>query len=391
MSGSFDYELEKSTSDESRRTPRYDVLVVGGGPAGAATAITLRQLGHSVILVERSRYDMICTGEVFPPESRVLLTQLGVLPLLTEQIAIPGPGICASWGEAAPRDTDHITSAFGLGWHVDRRRFDQLLAEVARRAGAIVMSSTQLVEFGYTPRDSWNVRMIRDGRPLECKADFLVDASGRKGSPIRRLGGGRLLCDRMVGVMAVIEGAAVRDNRMFVEATENGWWYSAHLPNNRLVVAYLSDADLLPRPRSTLAPFLMDQLAKAPLTQSRFDGQLDASSYHLVPANTSRMRCIAGAKRIAVGDAATALDPLSGQGVYRALVSGIAGAGAIHRFLDGDHRAIEAFAAEMCDDFDADLGARADFYGQERRWPNSVFWQRRQLKNGAGARGIISR
>jgi flavin-dependent dehydrogenase len=391
MSGSFDYKLAKSTSDESRRTPRYDVLVVGGGPAGAATAITLRQLGHSVILVERSSYDAIRTGEVFPPETQVPLTQLGVLPLLTEQIATPSPGTCACWDDSVPREIDHIRSPFGLGWHVDRRRFDQLLAEVARRAGAIVMSSTQLVEFGYTPRDAWNVRMIRDGCPLECNADFLVDASGRKGSPIRRLGGGRLLLDRLVGVVAVVEHAKVRDARMFVEATENGWWYSAQLPNNRLVVAYLSDADLLPRPRSTLAAFLTDQLAKAPLTQSRFGGQLDASSYHLVPANTSRMRRIAGANRIAVGDAATALDPLSGQGVYRALVSGIAGAEAIHRFLDGDHRSIEDFAAEMCDDFDADLGARAAFYREDRRWPNSVFWQRRWLKNGAGARGIISR
>jgi flavin-dependent dehydrogenase len=391
MSGSFDYELGKSTSDESRRTPRYDVLVVGGGPAGAATAITLRQLGDSVILVERSSYDAIRTGEVFPPETRVLLTQLGVLPLLKEQIATPGAGICACWDDCVPRGIDHIRSPFGLGLHVDRRRFDQLLAEVARRAGAIVMPSTQLVALGYTRRDSWNVRMIRDGCPLECNADFLVDASGRKGSPIRRLGGGRLLLDRLVGVVAVVEHATVQDARMFVEATENGWWYSAHLPNNRVAVAYFSDADLLPRPRSTLAAFLMDQLVMAPLTQSRFDGRFGASGYHLVPANTSRMRRIAGTNRIAVGDAAIALDPLSGQGVYRALLSGIAGAEAIHRFLDGDHRAIEDFAAQMCDDFDADLRARADFYGEERRWPNSVFWQRRLLKSATGARRIVRR
>jgi hypothetical protein len=60
----------------------------------------------------------------------------------------------------------------------------------------------------------------------------------------------RLVCDQLVGIVGFFEsrgGDAHYDRRTLVEASENGWWYSALLPANKLIIAYMTDADQIPR------------------------------------------------------------------------------------------------------------------------------------------------
>src|SRR4030095_4187306 len=158
------------------------------------------------------------------------------------------------------------------------------------------------------------------GRDVRFQADFLVEAVGRSSSLAGRGRMRRLVCDQLVGIVGFFEsrgGDAHCDRRTLVEASENGWWYSALLPANKLIIAYMTDADQIPRHSALLAAAWHENLARAPHTRMRESSGVPSSRLRIISANSYRRMNIAGAKCLAVGDAATAFDPLSSHGIYR--------------------------------------------------------------------------
>ena len=98
--------------------------------------------------------------------------------------------------------------------------------------------------------DRWRVRI---GDPRDStEARFLLDATGRSAWLGRRCGALRIARDSQVASVAFLEarGRPIEDTTTLVEAVERGWWYSAALPDGRLVAAFMTDHDLLP-PGST--------------------------------------------------------------------------------------------------------------------------------------------
>jgi hypothetical protein len=91
-------------------------------------------------------------------------------------------------------------------------------------------------------------------------------------------------------------------------------------------------------------------------------------------------RC-AGEGWLAVGDAATAFDPIASQGLPNALASGNAAAHAAHRWLGGEQGALERYAAEMSAAYDFYLAGLRRHYQLERRWPDCTFWKARHAGN----------
>jgi 2-polyprenyl-6-methoxyphenol hydroxylase-like FAD-dependent oxidoreductase len=119
--------------------------VVGGGPAGAASALALRSRGFSVVVLERSDYRDVRIGETLPPSIRKLLVSLGVWDQFLAEKHSPSYGIRSAWGQDYLYDNDFIFNPYGMGWHVDRARFDAMLARNAERAGAKLYRRAQLM------------------------------------------------------------------------------------------------------------------------------------------------------------------------------------------------------------------------------------------------------
>src|SRR5436305_1597309 len=111
-----------------REVECVDVVVVGGGPAGATTALASARAGHRVALIERSRYDGVRVGETLPPATCLPLRRVGVWERFQADGHTSSPGILSVWGSDLPLDNDFLFNPYGHGWHVDRRRFDALLA-----------------------------------------------------------------------------------------------------------------------------------------------------------------------------------------------------------------------------------------------------------------------
>src|SRR5262245_6518275 len=121
-----------------------DVAIVGGGPAGSTAAMSLARFGLSVTVIERSAYDALRIGETLPPSIRDTLARARLWRRFTEDGHTPSYGTCAAWGTSDLHANDFIFHPHGHGWHVDRARFDRMLAAAAREAGAGVRESTRL-------------------------------------------------------------------------------------------------------------------------------------------------------------------------------------------------------------------------------------------------------
>jgi flavin-dependent dehydrogenase len=377
-----------------RSESEFDVVVLGGGPAGAAAAITLMRAGHSVAVLERSHYDSARIGETLPPVARLTLARLAVWDRFVAAAHAASPGIVSIWGDDTPFESAFILSPYGNGWHLDRQRFDAMLGHAAGEAGAQVWCGahmTSCVAQRRTGRSSgWQIEFSRDGERGRVRAGFVVDATGRAASFARRQGARRLAVDRLVGLVVVLTSQAARDghdSRTIVEAAADGWWYSARLPDARLIAAYMTDADLLPRPRRSWINFWRVRLEQT----SRTKGSLQSFEVALrgltettvVAANSSRLDRSAGRRWVAVGDAALAFDPLSSGGLLHALTTGVEAGEALHRCLTDARSTLR-----QCDDrtqhrFGRYARQHALYYGRERRWPDSVFWRRRHGVAGA--------
>ena len=87
-------------------TGSYDVAILGGGPAGAATALELRRCdaGLRVALIEKSDCSAFRVGETLPPPARRLLEVLRVWDAFPECGAAESYGMRAAWGSAAVQE-----------------------------------------------------------------------------------------------------------------------------------------------------------------------------------------------------------------------------------------------------------------------------------------------
>lgn len=353
---------------------KVDVVIIGGGPAGTSTAIALAQSGQTVAILERSRYETVRVGETLPPAVRVLLSELGVWERFQADGHVPSPGIISAWGSPEIYDNDFIFNPYGSGWHLDRRRFDAMLALAAEDAGASVYLSTRVVTCTQQPSGCWSIEAICDGQPIVFQADFLVEATGRASSLVGKPATKRIVYDKLIGVIKYFF-SPVGDCRTLVEASESGWWYSALLPDNNLVVAYMTDADLLPRGPQP-ADVWQERLQQVPHTLARIESCAANSSVKSIAAYSYQRNCVADTQWLAIGDAASAFDPLSSQGISKALQSGQAAAKAIQA-SQSSCQSLNEYAADVEKSFDKYLQARAAYYNREKRWSSSIFWQRR--------------
>lgn len=356
-------------------------MVLGGGPAGAATALALRRRGCSVTVVERSDYSNPRIGETLPPAVREPLVSLGVWEKFLADKHSPSFGIQSAWGQADLYENDFIFNPHGTGWHVDRSRFDAMLARSAEEAGAKLYRRARLMACAQTAAGNWQIEIGYEDRRHNVRARFVVDATGRASEFARRQEARRITCDQLVGIVGFFapnSASLTPGSQTLVEAVEHGWWYSAVLPDSRVITAFMTDADLYARASKRSANYWQQQLRKAPHTRSRTKAHRLAPGRLIVAANTSRLDRVAGRNWLVVGDAAMALDPLSSLGVYNALKSGLIAAQAIDSWLTGDATGLHNYAASVEADYDACLETRAQYYSAETRWPGSPFWQRRK-------------
>jgi flavin-dependent dehydrogenase len=358
------------------------VTIVGGGVAGCATALALVRRGiTNVTVVDDLSNRQTRVGESIPPDTRVLLQRLGIWSDFVMQKHASCLGSCASWGAEELGYNDFFVNPHGMGWHLDRKQFDQRLSQLTRDAG-VHWRYGRCEGVEADPDGAHRLRI--DGQPWT--SGLVVDATGSRAAVARALGASRQVLDRLVFVYGFFDlsEAPAPLNFTLLEAVRDGWWYAAKLPGNRLAVAFGSDPAIIHdanlRERD---PWFARLLATRHLAPQLDGARLLDEPLVVRPVITAALDRAGGPGWFAVGDAASVYDPLLAQGIYKALDTGERAGEALAALVGGDPTAPGRYSQSVADDYDAYLTHRAYFYGLEQRWAEDSFWIRRRAAEPA--------
>jgi flavin-dependent dehydrogenase len=372
----------------------YDVLIVGGGPAGSAAGLTLQKRADiSVGLIESSAYEHYRIGESLTPGIRPLLEYLQLWPDFCTQQSLQSYGSEAAWGSEQLRSLDFLLTLHGNGWALDRRNFDHMLAHTFQARGGTLLTQTKVLQCQHLATGGWQLQVqYRSGEVQELTCRFLIDASGRRGLLRRQLHLPLRKHDHLVGVGCVAQLPSDAQTALLtrVEACEYGWWYSAPVPGGKISVVLMSDADIISDMQATDPLRWKKLLAEMPLTQARLAGASMIDKPKAFPCFSSCLDEVGGADWVAVGDALAAHDPLSSSGIPHAIGSGVHGAFVVADTLFAHGKLLPAYRQSVQDEYAQYLASHWQHYQHEDRWPHALFWQRRRSVIALEANAVIA-
>lgn len=297
-----------------------DVVVVGGGPAGSATAIWCARHGLRVVLVERQAFPRHRPGETLPPGVEPLFRQLGVLETVERAAFTRHPGTWVTWS-GPPRFDPFGADSDGpwLGYQAPRHHLDRILLDAAAASGALICQPGHALE----PLDQQGrVAGVRTAN-ARIAAHWVVDAGGGSHWLARRYG---IPLDyaspRMIARYGYARGTCPdRDAAPRIIADEKGWTWTAGIADGLYHWTRLSFAE--DDPLHDRPPAEFERLAPV---WSRPRG---------ADVTWRMVREPAGPGYVCVGDAAAVLDPSSSHGVLKAIMSGMMAAHVIVEQMRG--------------------------------------------------------
>ncbi len=380
----------------STGTIQTDIAIIGAGVGGCIAALTLSRK-FNVLLMDKLSAPLERIGECLPPASRRILGSLNLLRHFETETGEPaGPhlksmGMQSYWGSERVHITDHLRNPDGSGWHLDRRVFEAFLREEVKKAGVACLMPARLTSSSH---DGHQWRLIAETIPQDAtrfnqsiKARFVIDAAGRQSPFAKQQGLQRQQFDKLIGCWATMRDA-VPMNLGVIASAKNGWWYTASLPNNRRVMAFHTDSDLLPSGmHKDPDQFLQEAGAIQPMKPFLEVDRQNLLLQGIVSANSTSLPEASGLHWAALGDAAVSLDPLSSQGMFNAMATAMQ---LSHLLKDLDfstkpdplkcQQIRTVYNEQVLNIWNAYMRHKMFFYNQEGRWPESEFWKRRRFK-----------
>jgi flavin-dependent dehydrogenase len=369
--------------EEENKNTSYDILIVGAGPAGCASAITLAQKSLKVGLIDLIHPNRPKVGESVPAAIRRLLKHLGIdgiTSVLTDNEYKPCISNASAWGQNEWHYQDALLNPEGNGWHIDRNAFDKALYKKAIEQGIIPIKN-QLKSV--TAKKEGYIITLKDQTSSSTnilQTKWLVDATGRASKVGRALGFEKDKLSEQMAAIAWVDTIEDCDFSTRIKSVSNGWWYTALLPNQKRIIAFhglLDDVrQQVHTPDAFVESFNEANLLRDKMSTNQIIGKIQGKD-----ASFGKLTKVAEHRFFAVGDAAIAFDPLAAQGIFFALYSGIQASEAILKSEENSALKDEfrsTFIEQIEGVFQHNQRTLKLHYNDEIRFLSEAYWQQMQ-------------
>lgn len=344
------------SSDEHRASPAdaYDVILIGGGPAGATVAALLAEQGHSVLILERSTVPRFHVGESLIPETYWPLKRLGLIDQL-KQSAYPKKFsvqfVSEGWKESAPfyfdEHNDHESSQT---WQVERADFDRMLLENAIAKGATLRSGAQVLDVLFDGDRTVGVKVKLAGAhgkgPAETReiaSRVVCDASGVSTFLSTRLGLKQADPKLKKGTIWTYWKGALRDpgrdegaTLILQTAGKQSWFWYIPLRDDVVSIGCTGSMPYMFQKGMTAEQIYERELDRCPALQTRLTHATRCMDFFTTKDYSYGSSQAAGDGWVLVGDAYGFIDPVYSSGVLLAMKGGEFVADAVHDALEAD-------------------------------------------------------
>ncbi|MCI0487065.1 MAG: FAD-dependent monooxygenase [Blastocatellia bacterium] len=307
----------------------YDVIIVGGGPAGSSAAVCLAESGARVLLLEEKRMprEKLC-GEFITPECFPSLGRLGVRDRLMAAGAQKITRLCltASNGRTVQASIAEMSGEGSSAISLSRARFDHILFERAREAGTDCLEGIAVKECLYEGDRPVGVEAVAlpEGKTVRFGATLIVDASGRNSRLTvgrrERIGGRK--GTRHYAMKAHLEGVSGMEERVELYFFPGGYGGLSPVEDGLTNLCFIVNEETLKAAGGDAAEILRRTVMKNYLAAERLVRAEVTGKWHSAGPLTFGARADAGRSVIAIGDSAGMIDPFTGTGIQVALRTG---------------------------------------------------------------------
>ena len=345
--------MNTSTAASAAGASVCDVLVIGGGPAGATAAALLAERGYRVTLFEKAHHPRFHIGESLLPANLPLFEKLGVADAV-KAIGMEkwGAEFVSPWHEHEQsfEFADAMDKSMPMAYHVRRAEFDEILIRNASSKNARVVEGCQVRNVDFLPDNAGALAQARhdDGSIETVHARFVLDASGRD-----TFLGNRFKAKRRnrkhnsAAIYAHFSGAERNPGKAAGNITifwfEHGWFWLIPLAGGTASVgAVIWPYYLKTRNKKSLERFFQETIALcAPLSErlkhAHLTSPVEATGNYSYICDRNH-----GGNYLLLGDAYTFIDPVFSSGVMLAMQSAFAGADTVDTCLRHPQRAAAA-------------------------------------------------
>ena len=332
---------------------RCDVLVIGGGPAGATMAALLAESGCDVVMLEKARHPRFHIGESLLPLNMPLFEKMGVDGEI-RRIGMPkyGAEFVSPWhGEPVTFDfANALDKSFPSAYQVRRSEFDHILFRNAVRKGARAIEGCRATGVEFHPGGA-RIATVHDGGAEQTwQARFVVDASGRDTLLARQFGTKRRNArHNSAAIFGHFSGAARLPGRAAGNISmfwfDHGWFWFIPLADGTTSVGAVCWPYYMQSRRSEPEKFFFDTIALSPALQARLRHAKLVSAVTATGNYSYEVGRAAGRNYLMLGDAFTFIDPVFSTGVYLAMHSAFVGADTVRTCLANPRGAAAALKA----------------------------------------------
>jgi geranylgeranyl reductase family protein len=307
-------------------TEHFDIIIVGGGPAGSACGTLFARAGLQVLLLEKTKFprEKIC-GACVNPRAWQYFEHLGV----ADELRSHSPNRIDSF-----RVTDTLGRSFAGQipsteqhpfFSLSRARLDAILLQQAKNSGAVVLEETAVVDI--RRNGHWEVVARQHDRLETYKCEILVGADGRNSIVARKTpefslssSGVRIReSDDRVGVQWHAAHQLQFDRSVQLFLFDSGYAGFVNLDSRTANIALVTSAQTARLAKDDFEDFLEQTLGRNPVTRELFKTLQPVGEIHMAATITPRTQQSSHADAFLIGDSRQTVEPFTGEGILFAL------------------------------------------------------------------------